>query len=307
MFVSGTGCSGRFPYYIDTYGFPTIHGRAPAIATGIKIAHPGLSVWVITGDGDALAIGGDHFIHLMRRNLDINVLLFNNRIYGLTKGQCSPTSERGKVTKSTPMGSLENPLNPISLALAAGATFAARTLDRDLGHLQNTIEAAFQHKGTSFVEICQNCRTFNNHASSQYTAEGTRPEHMVFLEHGRPLVFGKRRDKGIRLNGVRPELVSLTAGRYRMGDLVIHDQFSEDPTHAQILSRMVEAPGLPYPIGIFRSVKHLCYEELLHQQIHDARQQMGGGGLTALLSADDMLFADYIRGTNGSQLARELF
>jgi len=285
VFVSGTGCSGRFPYYIDTYGFHTIHGRAPAIATGVKIAHPELSVWVITGDGDALAIGGNHFIHLMRRNLDINVLLFNNRIYGLTKGQCSPTSERGKVTKSTPMGSLEKPLNPISLALATGATFVARTLDQDPEHLQNIIEAAFQHKGTAFVEICQNCCTFNNHEFSQYTAEGTRLEHTVFLKHRKPLVFGNHRDKGIRLNGLRTEVVSLIAGRFSMADLMIHDQFSEDPTHAQILARMVETSGLPYPIGIFRSVEYPCYEELMNQQINDAKLQMIGVDLPVFREA----------------------
>ena len=288
VFVSGTGCSGRFPYYIDTYGFHTIHGRAPAIATGIKIAHPELSVWVITGDGDALAIGGNHFIHLMRRNLDINVLLFNNRIYGLTKGQCSPTSERGKITKSTPMGSLEKPINPIGLALAAGATFAARTIDRDSGHLQSIIKAAFQHRGTSFVEICQNCCTFNSHEFSQYTEEDTKSEHILFLEHGKPLIFGKHRDKGVRLIGLRPEVVSLTAGIYSIADLMIHDQFSESPTYAQILSRMVGANGFPYPMGIFHCVEHPCYEELLYQQIHDARQQMGSGERSM---AENILFA----------------
>ena len=195
VFISGIGCSSRFPYYMNTYGFHTIHGRAPTIASGVKMANPDLSVWIITGDGDSLSIGGNHFIHLMRRNFDVNMLLFNNRIYGLTKGQYSPTSEQGKTTKSTPLGSLEAPFNPISLALASGATFVARSLDRDTDHLRSTIKAAFEHKGTSFLEIYQDCLIFNKDAFKQFTDKSTKTENTVRLEHGKPLVFGKRQRK----------------------------------------------------------------------------------------------------------------
>ncbi len=288
VFISGIGCSSRLPYYMNTYGFHTIHGRAPTIASGVKAAHPELSVWVITGDGDALSIGGNHFIHLMRRNFDINVLLFNNRIYGLTKGQYSPTSEQGKITKSTPMGSLDNPFNPISLALASGATFVARSLDRDPEHLRSVIKAAFEHKGTSFIEIYQNCNVFNDGAFFTYTEKETKIENTVVLEHGEPLVFGANRDKGIRLNRFRPEVVSLTDGQYSLEDLIVHDQYAEDRTLAYFLSRMTEVPGLPHPVGIFRSVEHPCYEDLMTQQINTAKKRMGEGDLEALLNAGDM-------------------
>ena len=201
VFISGIGCSSRFPYYMNTYGFHTIHGRAPTIASGVKMANPDLSVWVITGDGDALSIGGNHFIHLMRRNFDINVLLFNNRIYGLTKGQYSPTSERGKQTYSTPLGSLDTPFNPISLALASGATFVARSVDIHSDHLRPMLKAAFEHKGTSFIEIYQNCHIFNDDTFELYREKEHKTDHTVLLEHGEPLVFGAEHDKGIRLNG----------------------------------------------------------------------------------------------------------
>ena len=285
--ISGIGCSSRFPYYMDTYGFHTIHGRAPTIAAGVKTAHPELSVWVITGDGDALSIGGNHFIHMMRRNFDINVLLFNNRIYGLTKGQYSPTSEQGKRTYSTPMGSIDNPFNPAGLALAAGATFVARSLDRDPGHLRGVIKAAFEHKGTSFIEIYQNCNVYNDGAFFAYTEKDTKADNTVFLEHGEPLVFGKARGKGIRLNGFQPEIVSLTAGEYAPDDLIIHDQFAEDPTLAYFLARMSDTPDLPHPIGVLRSVEHPCYEDLMTEQIDTAKQRMGEGDLEALLNAGD--------------------
>ncbi len=288
VFISGIGCSSRLPYYMNTYGFHTIHGRAPTIASGVKAAHPELSVWVITGDGDALSIGGNHFIHLMRRNFDINVLLFNNRIYGLTKGQYSPTSEQGKITKSTPMGSLDNPFNPVSLALASGATFVARSLDRDPEHLRSVIKAAFEHKGTSFIEIYQNCNVFNDGAFFTYTEKETKIENTVVLEHGEPLVFGANRGRGIRLNGFRPEVVSLTDGQYSLEDLIVHDQYAEDRTLAYFLSRMTEVPGLPHPVGIFRSVEHPCYEDLMTQQINTAKKRMGEGDLEALLNAGDM-------------------
>ncbi len=287
VFISGIGCSSRFPYYMNTYGFHTIHGRAPTIASGVKMANPDLSVWVITGDGDALSIGGNHFIHLMRRNFDINVLLFNNRIYGLTKGQYSPTSEQGKQTKSTPLGSLETPFNPISLALASGATFVARSLDTDSHHLQSTIKAAFEHKGTSFIEIYQDCIIFNRDAFKQYTDKSTKSENTVHLEHGEPLVFGKEGEKGIRLNGFLPEVTTATNGTEAEANLIVHDQYAENTTLANFLARMSDMPEMPHPIGIFRSVHHPCYEELMTQQIAWAKQQRGPGEIDALLNAGD--------------------
>ncbi len=287
VFISGIGCSSRFPYYMDTYGFHTIHGRAPTIAAGVKIANPDLSVWVITGDGDALSIGGNHFIHLMRRNLDINVLLFNNRIYGLTKGQYSPTSEQGKVTYSTPMGSIENPFNTISLALASRVSFVARSLDRDPDHLRNVIKAAFEHKGTSFVEIYQNCNVFNDGAFFQYTEKETKADNTVFLEHGEPLIFGKDRDKGIRLNELRPEVVSLTDGQYTVDDLMVHDQYADGPTLAHFLARMTDLPNVPTPVGILRSFNRPCYEDFMTQQVDAAKRAKGEGDLEALLHAGD--------------------
>jgi 2-oxoglutarate ferredoxin oxidoreductase subunit beta len=287
VFVSGIGCSSRFPYYMNTYGFHTIHGRAPGIATGIKLVNPELSVWVVTGDGDGLSIGGNHFIHLMRRNLDINVILFNNRIYGLTKGQYSPTSELGKVTKSSPLGSLDYPFNPISVALGAGATFVARTMDRDPKHMQYVLKRATEHKGTSFVEVFQNCNIFNDGAFSKYTEKDTRPETTVYLEHGKPLVFGARRDKGIRLHGFKPEVVSLDNGKYSEDDLLIHDEKEEEPTLAFILSRMIEDPNLPVPLGVFRCVERMVYEEGMHEQFSKAKQLFGEPDLQMLLESGD--------------------
>jgi len=287
VFVSGIGCSSRFPYYMNTYGFHSIHGRAPTIAAGIKVANPELSVWVITGDGDALSIGGNHFIHLLRRNLDINIILFNNKIYGLTKGQYSPTSEHGKITKSSPMGVIEQPFNPISLALAAGATFVARSLDRDPPHLQAVMRAAFEHKGTSFIEVYQNCNVFNDGAHARFTEKETKADNVVYLEHGKPLIFGKERDKGIRLKGTSVEIVSLTEGRWKEEDLLVHDQFAEDRSHAYFLSRMSDTPDMPHPIGVFRSVEHPCYEDQLEEQIRLARERFGVGELEKLLHAGD--------------------
>ncbi|MCG9127913.1 2-oxoacid:ferredoxin oxidoreductase subunit beta [Candidatus Poribacteria bacterium] len=284
VFISGIGCSSRFPYYMNTYGFHTIHGRAPTIASGVKMANPDLSVWVITGDGDALSIGGNHFIHLMRRNFDINVLLFNNQIYGLTKGQYSPTSEQGKSTKSTPFGSLETPFNPISLALAAGATYVARSLDRDPDHLRTIIKSAFEHKGTSFIEIYQNCNVFNDEAFFLYTEKETKADNTVFLEHNEPLVFGKNREKGIRLNGFQPEVTSVDNGT---DDLIVHDQYTEDTTLANFLARMSDMSEMPRPIGIFRSVQHECYEDMMTNQIAQVKQQKGEGDLNAILNAGD--------------------
>lgn len=284
VFISGIGCSSRFPYYMNTYGFHTIHGRAPTIASGLKMANPDLSVWVITGDGDALSIGGNHFIHLLRRNFDINVLLFNNQIYGLTKGQYSPTSEQGKSTKSSPFGSLEYPFNPISLALAAGATFVARSLDRDPEHLRLIIKSAFEHKGTSFIEIYQNCNIFNDGAFFLYTEKETKTDNTVFLEHGEPLVFGKEDEKRIKLNNFQPEVTTETNDT---DELIVHDQYAENTTLANFLARMSDMPEMPHPIGIFRSVQQNCYEDMMTDQIAFAKQQKGEGNLEELLNAGD--------------------
>jgi len=284
VFISGIGCSSRFPYYMNTYGFHTIHGRAPTIASGVKMANPDLSVWVITGDGDALSIGGNHFIHLMRRNFDINVLLFNNRIYGLTKGQYSPTSERGqKMYQSTPLRSLDTPFNPISLALASGATFVARSVDIHSDHLRPMLKAAFEHKGTSFIEIYQNCHIFNDDTFELQREKEYKTDHTVLLEHGEPLVFGAEHDKGIRLNGFQPEVVDLTDGEHTVYDLIVHDQHAEDTTLANFLAGMSDTPDMPHPMGIFRSVQHPCYENLMTNQIRTATEQMGEGDLDALL------------------------
>jgi 2-oxoglutarate ferredoxin oxidoreductase subunit beta len=282
-FISGIGCSSRFPYYVNTYGFHGIHGRATAIASGLKLARPDLSVWVVTGDGDGMSIGGNHFIHLLRRNLDINVLLFNNQIYGLTKGQYSPTSEVGKVTKSTPYGSIDYPFNPASLALGASATFVARALDRDPKHMQTIIKRAVQHKGKSFIEIYQNCNVFNDGAFFQFTEKETKDENVVFLEHGKPLVFGKEKDKGIRLNGFSPEVVSLKDGKYSVNDLLVHDE--KDTTLSFILADMTHKPDVPRPVGIFLAIERPVYEDEMERQISFAKQKRGEGDMGKLLNS----------------------
>ena len=269
VFVSGIGCSSRFPYYIDTYGFHTIHGRALPIASGIKIANPELTVWVVTGDGDALSIGGNHLLHTIRRNLDLNILLFNNRIYGLTKGQYSPTSPIGKKTKSSPMGSLDYPLHPLSVAIGAEATFVARSIDVNVKHLLPVIERAATHKGTSFVEIYQNCNIFNDMAFEYATGKDTRDDTTLILEHNRPLVFGKDRNKGIRLNGMNPEIVTLGDG-ITEDDLLFHDEALAESSLAYLLSRM-HHPEFPEPMGVFRCVERPTYEDMLMDQITAAR------------------------------------
>jgi 2-oxoglutarate ferredoxin oxidoreductase subunit beta len=287
VFVSGIGCSSRFPYYMNTYGFHSIHGRAPAVATGIKASNPELSVWVITGDGDALSIGGNHFIHAIRRNLDINYILFNNRIYGLTKGQYSPTSEFGKRTKSTPMGAIDYPINPLSLAIASEATFVARSLDIDVKHLGATVQAAARHKGVSFVEVYQNCNIFNDGAFEYFTERALRSDHMIYLEHGQPMVFGKNRDKGIRMNGAHPEVVEINGQTgLTENDLLVHDTHLADPSVAFMLARM-EQPLFPQPVGIFREVQRETYEDLLAAQITEAVAQKGAGNLEKLINSGD--------------------
>ena len=274
VFVSGSGCSSRFPYYVNTYGIHSIHGRAPAVASGLKIARPDLSVWVITGDGDALSIGGNHLMHAIRRNLDLNIVLFNNRIYGLTKGQYSPTSVLGQVTKSTPAGAIDNPLHPISLAIGCEATFVARSIDVNIKHLAMVLKRAAEHVGTSFVEVYQNCNVFNDGAFEYATARDTKADATLQLEHGKPLIFGKDRDKGIRLNGMDPEVVELGKG-ISEDDLLFHDEKAIEPTLAYLLSRMSH-PEFPEPIGVFRDIDAPRYEELLNGQITAAREKKAG-------------------------------
>jgi 2-oxoglutarate ferredoxin oxidoreductase subunit beta len=272
VIISGIGCSSRFPYYMNTYGMHSIHGRATAIASGLKASRPELSVWVVTGDGDGLSIGGNHTIHLLRRNFDINVLLFNNQIYGLTKGQYSPTSEEHKITKSTPFGSIDHPFNPLALALGADATFVARSMDRDPKHLQAMLLRSHQHKGASFLEIYQNCNIFNDGAFEIFTEKGTKAEQTLFLEHGQPLVFGANKDKGIRLDGFTPTVVSLNEG-YSTDDLWIHDE--RDIYKAQILVRIFDDPKkedhLPRPFGVFYETDRQCYEDAMAMQLEEAK------------------------------------
>jgi 2-oxoglutarate ferredoxin oxidoreductase subunit beta len=285
VFISGIGCSSRLPYYMNTYGFHSIHGRAPTIATGLKATRPELQVWVVTGDGDGLSIGGNHLLHAMRRNIDIVIVLFNNRIYGLTKGQYSPTSEIGKRTKSSPMGSIDYPLHPLSVALSAEATFVARSLDIDVHHLQSTLERAAQHKGTSFVEVFQNCNVFNDGAWMEFADKAVRPDRTFVLEHGKPLIFGKDKDKGIRLNGMKPEIVQLGNG-VDEADLLVHDESSEDPIVQHMLARM-EWPEFPVPLGVLRAVERKTYDSMMSAQIEDAVARNGEGDLKALLHAGD--------------------
>ena len=285
VFVSGIGCSSRFPYYVNTYGFHTIHGRAPAIASGVKAYRQDLSVWVVTGDGDALSIGGNHLFHALRRNIDLKILLFNNRIYGLTKGQYSPTSEFGKKTKSSPAGSIDYPANPISFALGCEATFVARALDTDTQQLGQVLLAAGRHKGSAFVEIFQNCVIFNDEAFKDVTDREFRPEHCLNLEHGKPLIFGKERNKGIRMKGTHLEVVTLGAGGVTEQDLVIHDEKHPDPAYAFLLSRM-EMPAFPAPVGIFRAIERPTYESLMEDQIRRAEAK-GKGTLKELLNSGE--------------------
>ena len=286
VFVSGIGCSSRFPYYMNTYGFHSIHGRAPAVATGIKASNPDLSVWVITGDGDALSIGGNHFMHAIRRNLDLNYILFNNRIYGLTKGQYSPTSELGKKTKSTPMGTIDYPLNPLSVAIASEATFVARSIDIDVKHLGVIVQAAARHKGVSFVEVYQNCNIFNDNAFDYFAERTVRSDNMIYLEHDQPMIFGKERSRGIRMNGARPEVVNIGEGGITVDDLLVHDIYQKDPSVAFMLARM-EYPEFPQPVGIFRTVERDTYEDMMQAQIDAAITKQGRGSLEKLIHSGD--------------------
>ena len=271
VFISGIGCSSRFPYYMNTFGMHSIHGRATAVASGLKASRPELSVWIITGDGDSLSIGGNHTIHLLRRNFDVNILLFNNQIYGLTKGQYSPTSEEKKITKSTPMGSIDHPFNPAALALGADATFVARTMDRDPKHLQAMLLRANAQKGASFLEIYQNCNIFNDGAFEIFTEKGSKATETLFLEQGKPLVFGANNDKGIKLDGFKPIIIDFAQG-FSADDCWVHDE--KDIYKAQILTRIFDDPQmeghLPRPFGVFYQTDRPCYEDVMAAQLEEA-------------------------------------
>lgn len=284
--ISGIGCSSRFPYYMNTFGFHTIHGRAPAVATGLKVSRPELEVWVVTGDGDSLSIGGNHTIHMLRRNVGLKVLMFNNRIYGLTKGQYSPTSELGKKTKSTPFGASDRPFNPIALAIGAEATFVARSVDVFQPHLKEILKRAAAHEGSAYIEILQNCNIFNDGAWDTLTERDARSEHIVHLEHGKPLVFGKNRDKGIRLNGLNLEVVQLGNGITEK-DMLVHDEHNPNQAYSFLLAHMEQTEGFPTPIGVFRSVEAPRYEDLVNSQIRDVQAKRGKGDLEKLLRAGD--------------------
>ena len=277
-FVSGIGCSSRFPYYMNTYGFHSIHGRALAIASGLKAAHPNLSVWVATGDGDCLSIGGNHFIHAARKNFDLNVMMFDNQIYGLTKGQYSPTSLYGQKTKSTPLGSIDHPFNPLLVALGAEASFVARSMDRDMKHLASTVVRAAEHHGFSFIDVLQNCNIFNDGAFFLYTEKETKPDNTVFIEHGKPLVFGKDSNKGIKLDRFRPKVVSLED--YSVNDLLVHDEKSKEL--AFILAHMTDMPGYPMPLGVFLDIERPVLEDDMKKQIDKAIEKNGRGNLDSL-------------------------
>jgi len=280
LVVSGIGCSSRFPYYMNTYGFHSIHGRAPAVASGAKIANPDLSVWLITGDGDAMSIGGNHFIHILRRNIDVNILMFNNRIYGLTKGQYSPTSEVGKLTKSTPVGSLDYPFNPPSLALGAGATFIARSVDKDIKHQGTIYKESYEHKGSSYIEVYQNCNIFNDGAFSVLTDRETKLDNVIYLNHGEPMKFGfKDRPKGIILDGFKLKVVSLED--YSEDDLLVHDKY--DKNLAMLVCEMTYNEDLPTPYGVFYVESKPTYEDLFMRQIDEQVESKGRGKLEDLI------------------------
>jgi 2-oxoglutarate ferredoxin oxidoreductase subunit beta len=285
VFISGIGCSSRFPYYMNTYGMHGIHGRAPAIATGLKAVRPDLQVWVVTGDGDGLSIGGNHLMHCIRRNVDVKILLFNNRIYGLTKGQYSPTTPLGQINKTAVMGVIDNPLNPLSIAIGAEATFVARSIDVNIKHLEAVLKRAAAHKGTAFVEIFQNCNVFNDGAWDWATSKETKSDTVLELEHGKPLIFGKNKDKGIRLNGTEPEIVELGKGILE-DDLLFHDEKAPTATLAYLLSRM-QYPTMPTPIGVFRAVDAPKYDVELNKQVEAAKAKKGEGDLNVLFHSGE--------------------
>ena len=283
VFVSGIGCAARFPYYMNTYGLHGIHGRAPAIASGLAVARPDLSVWVVTGDGDGLSIGGNHLIHALRRNINIKILLFNNQIYGLTKGQYSPTSEPGKKTKSSPWGSIDYPFNPVSVALGAEATFVARTIDMDRPHTQAMLQAAYEHRGAAFIEIYQNCNVFNDKAFMMLTGREERDINRINLEHGKPVVFGPENEWGIVIEGGTARIVDVP--EVGIDNIYVHDVATYSSGPAFALSRLSHGPTGPTPVGIFRAVDRPVYEAELQKQIHTAQEKRGAGDLAKLVAS----------------------
>ena len=283
VIVSGIGCSSRFPYYMDTYGFHSIHGRAPTVATGIKVANPDLSVWIVTGDGDGLSIGGNHMLHLLRRNVNVTVLLFNNRIYGLTKGQYSPTSPLGTRTKTTPTGSIDNPIHPLLFALGAEATFIARTVDNNPKHMVEIFTAAHQHQGVSFVEILQNCVIFNDATWDPVYSKENRDSQMLFLETGKPLLFGKNKEKAIRITGLAPEVID--AATAAPNEILIHQPEQSSPLYSQMLATL-GLPDFPTPVGVIRQIQRPTYESLIHNQGEQAKTKRGTGTWQELLHGD---------------------
>lgn len=284
VFVSGIGCAARFPYYMDTYGIHSIHGRAPAVATGVAVARPDLDVWVVSGDGDALSIGGNHLIHALRRNVNLKILMFNNQIYGLTKGQFSPTSETGKVTKSSPFGSLDTPFNPISLVLGAEASFVARTHDMDRAHMMDTMRRAYEHKGSAFVEVYQNCNVFNDGAFEAVTAKDARSEMLIDLKHREPIRFGANGEHGVVLNAFGECEIAEVAD-VGVENLIVHDETRTDPTLAFALSRLADGPTSPTPVGVFRSIERPTYEDEVSLQLAVATETRGLGDLETLLAS----------------------
>ncbi|MEO1232321.1 MAG: 2-oxoacid:ferredoxin oxidoreductase subunit beta [Myxococcota bacterium] len=289
VFVSGIGCSSRFPYYMNTFGFHTIHGRAPAVATGVKIANPDLHVWVVTGDGDALSIGGNHLIHALRRNVNLKILMFNNRIYGLTKGQYSPTSEAGKKTKSTPMGSIDQPFAPLSVALGANASFVARSIDREPKHLEMVLRRAAEHKGSAFVEIFQNCNVFNDGAFMHFTDKATKKDTQLWVEHGKPLRFGAEGQRGLRFGGTHgftPEIVTIGENGVTEDDIQVFDEQDETGALPFLLSRL-EPPRAPVPIGVLRAVERDCYDAQVNEQIAEAKSKHPDASIEELLRSGD--------------------
>jgi 2-oxoglutarate/2-oxoacid ferredoxin oxidoreductase subunit beta len=281
-FISGIGCSSRFPYYMNTFGFHTIHGRAPAIATGVKTANPDLDVWMVTGDGDALSIGGNHFIHAIRRNQDIKILLFNNRIYGLTKGQFSPTSAQGIKTGSSPFGSVDYPMNPLAVAISAGATFVARTSDNDPKHMEKVFAEAAEHKGIAVIEIMQNCVIFNDKVHDDYYGRKTRSDTLMYIEDGEPLVWGKTEFKGLFLDGFAPAIKELEADNTE--GILVHKASSENTSLAFTLSQL-EFPDFPVPVGVFRKVSKPSFSELVDEQIAEVKNAFGEGNLEDVLNS----------------------
>ncbi|MGM0616662.1 MAG: 2-oxoacid:ferredoxin oxidoreductase subunit beta [Actinomycetota bacterium] len=286
VFISGIGCSSRFPYYMDTYGFHSIHGRAPTLATGLAIARPDLDIWIVTGDGDGLSIGGNHLMHILRRNVNVNILLFNNEIYGLTKGQYSPTSPMGSVHKSTPMGSLDRPINPVSLALGAEATYVARSIDTDRKHLSEVLRGAYQHHGSSFVEIYQNCNIFNDGAFAALREPGQKEHNQIRLTTGEPITFGPEGEQAVIAEADGSMRIVPTE---EAGDrVVVHDPTRPEPTTAFALSRLAPSPTGPTPIGVFRSVDRPVYDDELRQQVAAARERYGEGDLVELLESGNV-------------------